>query len=352
MQTTAEQQVSEHPDFPSLLSVSDALKDFGVENVAIKTETADLPTYPTPFIVQIRTKGNKEFTVISKISFDTITYMDTQSHKEIKTTVNEFNAVFTGYAMLVEAGEHAGEKDYRQNLQKENRLLFFNILATIAFPLLTIIACIVCFIVHGATSVPAIVYTLVTLFGALVGAMLIWYDIDRYNPALKQVCSLSKKTSCQVIMDSNGSKIFGIKWSVIGFTYFAGELLALLVSGIYKPEVLFVLCWLNVLALPDMLYSITYQGFIAKKWCPMCLTMQFAMALQFVVAYWGGMHTIFPIKEITATTVVMLITLFVLFFLVVSLLEPAMRAAKENKRHLQELQRLKHNPQILVLVIK
>jgi hypothetical protein len=45
VQTTAEQQLSEHPDFPSLLAVSDVLKNFGVENAGIKTEMANLRKY-------------------------------------------------------------------------------------------------------------------------------------------------------------------------------------------------------------------------------------------------------------------------------------------------------------------
>jgi hypothetical protein len=47
--TTLEKELEEHPDYPSLLSVSDVLSSYGVENIAFASSIEKLAGMPVPY---------------------------------------------------------------------------------------------------------------------------------------------------------------------------------------------------------------------------------------------------------------------------------------------------------------
>lgn len=343
--SSIKKNIEEHPDFGSLLSVSDTLNNFGFETLSVKISINQLKKLPAPFIAQIRRK-QKLFIVVKEISDANLHFLDPHTFKSETIDFKTVESQFTGIILLAEARENAGEKDYQKHLREEKRQMFTNILTVTAIPIFTLLICCFTFFNYGIASIAAIVYTLLTLTGALVSTLLLWYEVDQHNPALQQLCSAGKKTNCNAILHSKASKVFGISWSAIGFTYFAGSLLSLLVTGVYNLPVLFVLTWLNVIALPYIIFSIYYQARIAKQWCIMCLSVQAILVLQFLSAEFGKLHTIPALETITTFDILTIVVCFIIPFLVVSLLLPALRKAKESNDNKIELQRLKYNPQI------
>ncbi|MDE1193018.1 MAG: vitamin K epoxide reductase family protein [Arachidicoccus sp.] len=344
--TNLQKQFEAHPDYPSLLAVSDVLKNCGIENISFKTTAAQLQEFFFPMLVQVNINNEKYFTVISELNDMTVNYIHPVSGEKVQNSFNEFSSLFTGFVLLAEATNNSGERDFSTHLKEEKRILLTKILTAVIIPVFVLVACLLTLIHSGTASIAAVTYTLLTFSGTLVGTLLLWYEVDKYNPALQQICSGGKKTNCNAILSSDASKIFGISWSAIGFTYFAGSLISLLVSGIYNLPVLFILSWLNVFALPYIAFSIYYQARIAKQWCPMCLAVQAVLAVQFIAAFFGGFHTAIDIASVQFSTLLAISFSFVIPFLVVSLLLPALRKAKESKQNKNELQRLKHNPQI------
>jgi uncharacterized membrane protein len=214
-------------------------------------------------------------------------------------------------------------------------------------PVFTILACVIAFVKHNSTTGFSIIFTLLTLFGCIVGGLLIWYELDQYNPILKQICSAGKKANCGAILNSKASKIAGISWSTIGFTYFAGGLFTLLFAGITNAYALFILAWLNIFAIPYVFFSVYYQWHIAKQWCVLCLCVQGLLVLQLVTALIAEWHTAISINAVISSEIITLILFaYTIPFIIVNLLLPAYRSAKESKRNKTELQRLKHNPEI------
>jgi uncharacterized membrane protein/thiol-disulfide isomerase/thioredoxin len=341
---TVKKKIEEHPDFASLLSVNDVLNNFGFETLSLKSPLPLLKDLPTPFIAQIR-RGQKLFTVVKEVNNSSITFLDPDTSKTEKIDLESFESQYTGIILLAKAGENAGELHYKQHLKKEKRQMRIHGLMIISIPVFVLLICCLTFSNYGAASIAAVIYTLVTLAGLFVGGLLIWYEVDQHNPALKQICSAGGKTNCNAILHSKASKIFGVSWSVIGFTYFAGSLISLLAKGIYHLPVLSILAWLNLMALPYILFSIYYQAKIAKQWCIMCLAVQGILALQFVVALSGSFHSI-SAGVITSLNILSIAVCFIIPFLVVTLLLPALVEAKESKKNRISLQRLKHNSEI------
>jgi hypothetical protein len=49
--------LEQHPDYPSLLSISDSLKKWKVENIALQVENEKLEELPVPFIAHSKVNG-------------------------------------------------------------------------------------------------------------------------------------------------------------------------------------------------------------------------------------------------------------------------------------------------------
>jgi thiol-disulfide isomerase/thioredoxin len=111
--------------------------------------------------------------------------------------------------------------------------------------------------------------------------MLLWYEIDKNNPLLHKVCTGIIKGNCNTILTGKASKVVSwLSWSEVGFFYFAGSFLCIVSDPINPLPYI-----LNLLTLPYIVFSIYYQGVVAKQWCLLCLSIQALLLL-------GGINTI------------------------------------------------------------
>lgn len=46
--------------------------------------------------------------------------------------------------------------------------------------------------------------------GVAITSLLLWYEIDKANPALQKICTAGAKTNCGAILSSKISKIWGL----------------------------------------------------------------------------------------------------------------------------------------------
>ncbi|MBP1617171.1 MAG: thioredoxin protein [Bacteroidetes bacterium] len=353
-ETSLKKEVTDHPDYPSLLSVSDALRSFKVQNMALKTTSDNFSSFPVPFMVQIngQTSGHTLFAIVNKVlPNNAIDWYNPEKKKDEQTSKADFDKIFTGYVMLAEADEESGEADFRKKKKEEMRRNFQNGAIALALPILLLLLSGYKMASEGisATLFP-ICYATITLLGTITGALLLLYEIDQHNPVLQTVCRGGHKTNCGAILNSKASHIWGISWSSIGFTYFCGTLLALMTTGLNAPEILSVLAFCNLAALPYIAFSLYYQGRIARQWCPMCLTVQAALALQFVTAFAG--HFLQIPTSATISAIIPVAVCFGFVFLAVQLLMPSLQKSKEGKYARQELARLKHNPEVFNALLK
>jgi uncharacterized membrane protein len=341
--TTIAKELEEHPNYNSLLSISDVLNRFGVENLAARFEGDKLFALPTPFIVQLRgiNGGADNFTIVKKAEGDSVFYFNPTAHKWNYSNRNNFLTLYKGVVLLTEAGESSGEKDFVKNLKVERRKRRQSIFTMLFIPLLLCVAGGMSILQYGVSILPSVIYGLLSLVGASIGFLLLWYELDQHNPALQQICSAGKKINCGAVLQSGAAKIAGISWSVIGFTYFMGSLLLLLFAGFNNPQVLFVLSSFTLLASPYVFFSIYYQWRVAKQWCVLCLCVQVLLVLQLVTVLASGWSI-----NINTELIPAIFLAYGLPFILSTMLLPVFKKAKESKDNINLLQRLKHNSQI------
>lgn len=345
---TLTRELETHPNYNSLLSISDVLNQFGVDNLTARFEGDKLFALPTPFITQLRglNKPFDYFSIVKGIEEERIHYYDPISLKWTYSSKDDFLKRHKGVALLAEVGDHAGEKDFNIKSGKEKKKRTLTLLGIMIFPMLLLLTAITGWKQYGTAILPSLLYALLCLSGAVVGLLLLWYEIDQHNPALQQICSAGEKTNCGAILQSGAAKVVGVSWSAIGFTYFTGSLLLMQFAGFNSPLVLFTLSLLSLLALPYTIFSIYYQMRVARQWCVLCLFVQAILVLQFATLLITGRINLLASAAVDAAWLPSIITAYLLPITLSAVLLPVFKKAKEGRENMIRLQQIKHNPQI------
>ncbi len=352
-ESTIRRELEEHPNYASLLSISDVLSNYGIKNICVNFLPEKFIKVPAPFITQIKEKNSaiEFFTIVKQLDQDTITFFEPEIHRWKTISIDEFLKICTRLVLLTEIGKYAGEKEFALKTRIEKRNYFFLSLTFLWLPIIIIIYCVFAIIKYNLIALFPVFYAIITIIGAFISVLLILYELDEFNPLFKQLCKAGKKVNCSAILQAKASKIAGLSWSTLGVSYFTGNLILLLFMGITSPKVLFASAWFNVLSIPFVFFSVYYQWRIAKQWCLLCLAIQIILLLQFGIAFRAGWHSLLTIISILPLIFIQEISAFAIPLILISILLPALNKEKERKQIYTELQRLKHDPQIFEILL-
>lgn len=142
----------------------------------------------------------------------------------------------------------------------------------------------------------------------------------------------------------------GISWSSIGFCYFTGMSLAQVLPGAHNASVSALLSFLNLLSLPYILFSVYYQWKVVKQWCVLCLAVQTILALQLLVSVSGGLYK-FPPVAMSGLPYLQLLFCFFMPMVILYILIPALKKAKEGREYYHTLRRFKNNEQVFEAIL-
>lgn len=274
--SAADTCLKEHPGYPSVLALSDCLREWNVDNYTYRIDKTDFETGDLlfPFAAHFTEKGGR-FVLVHGIEEGNVYYTDEEERKGIMAE-QEFLNRWDGIAFHAEGKITSGEKSYRLNYLK-------GILQKVLLPL-TIIMCVTILGLAIAVHPFSLSYLLlcsVKFIGTGITILLLAQSINSQNPFIRNICGLAGKSDCNSVLKSDAAQITGwLSWSEIGFFYFIGSLLLLLV----QPSSVNLIAWLNVAALPYTIYSITYQ-YRHKNWCVLCCAVQFILWSEFVVNF-------------------------------------------------------------------
>jgi hypothetical protein len=270
--TSIKKGLEEHPDFPSLLAVSDVLRDWEIPHAAYWVYQNDIEKIPVPFIAHLTDNGGK-FLFVTKVEKDYIIYEEKKNRGQ-KMPVQEFNRLFTGNILIAGTSATAGDPDYAQNRREE-------ILESQRMPF--IFMAVVLLVLYAIFFAPGYMEnlnwrtgmaSLAKISGVIVSVLLLMQNIDANNPIVQRFCT-GDKSNCNMILTSNAAKLLWgmLSWSEVGYTYFMGTLLMLIFNS-GSIAMMQLLAVVNILALPYTVYSIYYQTRVARQWCVLCCSIQ------------------------------------------------------------------------------
>lgn len=270
----------EHKNFPSLFSISEALRRFGFDVVSLKIEPERYKELTCPFIAHIELGEKAEFVLIKSMD-SRVKYFNGIKNRILN--VEDFLSVWRGVVLFAEQTKPIVEKNYELKRAKE-------LVSSIKIPFIFTSALLFLYFsfLHTTVSTSVLLGLSFNIVGLGLSLLLTLMSADASNSRIKQFCSVSSKIDCNSVLNSSGSKAFGIfPLSEVGTLYFAGFIFAYVLSAQSGAVELTLgnLALISLFASIFPFYSVLYQWRIAKKWCTLCLGVQAVLLLNIGVLY-------------------------------------------------------------------
>lgn len=343
--------INKHTYFPSLLTVKDVLEKFGVKSAALNRNQHSFDDFECPFIVSLQKKewGSSFFTILKNVDNDIVEYYDPVDLEWKKDNVENFGTWDKNIILLIEKQNQNGEPNYYQKRKVEKQGKLLNALPVYLFALISFSGILFNIIYQSSTQVIFSTLLLIySLAGVFFSMLLSWYEVDKQNPFLKEVCSSRKNVNCGAVLSTNGAMIFGIEWSILGFCYFLAYLLSFLIMGIGNTTILMILSVFSILISPYIIYSLYYQYKIVKQWCILCIGVQAVLFLQLITALSYFTFTDNSINIVNTQYIIAVFLTFAFIFSIGIFVFPFIKKAKLGRIYELKWKRLKANPAVFM----
>jgi len=262
-------ELRSHPFSPSLAAISDILYKYKIENEALRLDYDELLQFKNPFIAHL-TLFNGLFVVVLKVSDDEVSYVF-EGKNYVTLSKEEFLKFWNNIVLIARPSSQSCEPDYKQH---RNEFLIYRTPKLVLFSILGLV-----FIIQFKSNI-SFIYLLPLLATKVIGlfivTMLIKHELGIQSNLVDKLCTMSKSAGCNEVLKSKGAKIFGnVFLADLGLVWFISSLFIILIC-LYTENHDFVnlynlLGWLSIASVPFILFSISYQAFIIKKYCPLCL---------------------------------------------------------------------------------
>ncbi|MDR2954544.1 MAG: thioredoxin domain-containing protein [Prevotella sp.] len=260
-----------HPYKKHLRGLSQILLEYNVTNSVIRVqEKESIYKLKVPFIAQIK----DNFIIVSGLKNDKVSYK--YQGKKITEDVDKFNNEWNGEALILSPNKKSVEPNYKINkleylLDKGSKIIFLTMI---------LIALIFGFVQNQIDNLLFIILFIPNIIGIYISGLLLTKQMHISNNQANKICNFFKNSSCDNVLESPAAKLMGvIGWSEVGLSYFLSNLIILF----FFPSLLFYSALINICGLPYTFWSIWYQKFKVRQWCPMCLIIQALLWVIFIL---------------------------------------------------------------------
>jgi uncharacterized membrane protein/glutaredoxin len=335
-----------HPNYPSLLSISDTLSELKIKNKAIQISNQQLSYIQPPMIAHLQSDEWGYFVVITQINKDGIHYIK-PSEGKIKESLESFGNKWKGIVLIAEKGKM--EKNIFSAKSVENIVKLIRTILIYFIPVSFLLAMLYSASKHSQGGV---VQTVLLFLTNIIGFYLSWLLVNLHIGSkigfMSKICSISKIFDCKGVLQSNASKLMGVSLAEMGLIFFT-SVLTMLSLGIFlnkNSDVLSGLFYLSVLPIPYSFYSIRYQKVTAKAWCPLCMSVMLIFWLNFFILILGQ-----NISEISWSALKIIVLSFVSIIWIWLIARDPLAALIEIQYTKVSFLRMKRDPKIIAALL-
>lgn len=332
-----------HPEFPSLLSISDTFEQYGLESMAMRLNDDHLNEIPFPCIVQVARPRGHFFNVITRFSNQSVSLVDEKGDQKNISKL-DFSKIWTGVCLLVEEGENTKEPEI------EKRIIEQKIIKTlVSAGLIGFMGLIGIGLSENGLSGLFFGYFLLKILGLAISFVLLWYQQDKENPTLQRFCTGGGRSfDCNSILDSKDFQLLDgrINPSLLAFAYFLTGISMLAFSANSSFPLLLVL---SIATLPVVIYSLYYQALVIKSWCRFCLFIQAVLTVEIITAI--IIMSEFWVDGLSISAIAFFTFLFTGIILGGVWIKPLLEYQNELYKTKRELGKLKSNKQLFKIVL-
>jgi uncharacterized membrane protein len=322
-----EKLIRSHPDYPSLLSVSDTLGQLGIPHGVARMQKEHLEPLAFPYVLHMD-KGGGEFLVVD-------------GEQDLNSKPGLLND-WSGIVLQAEAPEEIEDDENVAYLAKERAGSFAVVLFVLSVLMMFTAGWVQSF------SWPAILLVATAVTGAVLGYLLIAKDLGVKYGAIESFCNTDQSTNCDRVLHSDEAKIFGqFSLSDAVLSYFSAQLI---VAGLLVPiagntvPLWWSLSATGILTLPVVAYSLWLQGTKFKTWCRLCLMVAGVLVVQAGLFGWMAASGLFGIDGGNLWAAGLVAGNFLAIGSLVFLLKTRIKEGNEAEQAEASANRVKFNP--------
>jgi hypothetical protein len=267
-------QLQGHPDFPTLLSYSDTLKFFNIENISYQVENEEIDLLP------------KNFIALSEGEFKFI------ENKERDSFLSDWDNVVL---VIDKLKENIGNK--------------FRIPLVKIFSVIVVLFILLLFHSEPTNIILKTIFFLTTTVGLILAFEAYRKTHGKGTTIPLGVCQNKVlKTDCDFVFNTKQWSILKyVDLSEVSIVFFATQLSCLLLlSLLHQTETLFTIYKFGLLLFaPLALLSIYYQVFTVNKLCPICIAIIICVTIQI-----GALYLLFSSENINYTAIAFCFLIF------------------------------------------
>jgi len=191
-----------------------------------------------------------------------------------------------------------------------------------------------------------ILLMILSLGGIYISYLLVLKQLHIQSNYADKLCSLFKYNDCNNILESDAAKFFGvIGWSEVGLGYFISNLIILC----FLPSFIPCLLLINIFCLPYSFWSIWYQKFKAKQWCPLCLAVMLLLWGIFIAGMGFGY---IDLSAISFWVLAITGSIYIISILTINMLIPVI-ARSSNVENIQyEINSIKADEDVFMTLLR
>ena len=266
--------IRSHPEYPSLLSISDTLQRLGIPHQTARLSIQKVKEVAFPYLLQPDKGGALRLA---------------RGESDLNRAASSVDEISEWVILQAETTDNIIDQRARKAYKQFQLTTGYQVVFLIS---------VVGLLAVGWGQVFSWYYSLLlvtALAGAIIGYILFSKEVGVNYEAVEAFCGKSPKSNCDRILKSEDAQLpGGLTLSDVVAGYFTFQLMML---GLLVPfaEVsaswLLALSALSILALPAVLFSLYVQAVKIKVWCRLCLLVDgilVAQAALFAAMYSGG----------------------------------------------------------------
>lgn len=265
-QRYVDQLIQAHPQYPSLLSVSDTFHRLGLEHAVHRIDKSALIDLPYPFLLALD-KGRTDLLCI-------------KNERDLVKFNDHISDHWGGVVLQAEAFDKAKNKTNNSlySLEREIRI----ILTCLAMMFLALLG-----LMQTQNKLSwlnsALLFT--SLSGIVTSYFLMNKALGIKSGTIDNFCNAGKSHSCDRVLNS-GLRFFGIEFLDLVACYFVAQFIAAFVATLsteLNAPFIVGLASLSIVSIPFVLFSWYYQKYVVRTWCRLCLLFSGILFVQWLM---------------------------------------------------------------------
>ncbi|RUT68021.1 hypothetical protein D0817_23005 [Flavobacterium cupreum] len=315
-----------HPNYPSLFAITDSLDLLSVENAAVRVSKEQIENLPSNFLAYFK----EELTLVERTN--DYVRIETIKNGSQKISYDSFLLDWNGVIVAIEPNNIVGRDGLQEQFKNVKYYVPLFLLVGLSF-------------FYNSYNFLSGTFLFTSLLGLIVSILIVQEKLGLKNSLISKICNLTPNTSCNSVLNFDGSSRKWVGFSDLPLIFFSSGFLAILL----KPaESAIFIGFLSLLAIPVVVTSIWIQKFEIQKWCVMCLAVSTLILVQSVIWFASDFFTlsfsfgnVFPFLF----SLIFLITLWMA-------LKPIIRNILNVDGDLKELKKFKRNFSLLNFLSK